>query len=91
MLKEVILPISALVGPHLDYCVQFWSLQFKRDGTSGESPVEVIKMIREHLKHLAYEERLRDLGLFSLQKTRLRRDLITVRLEHLGVVLRDTV
>jgi len=64
--REGILPLySALARPHLESCIQLQSPQHtKRHGPVGG------------MEHLSYEERLRALGLFSLQKRRLPGDLI---------------
>ena len=61
----------------MEYCIQVWGFQHRKE-------VELLERIQRRdtkmiqgLEHLSYIDRLKELGLFSLEKRRLWGDLIT--------------
>ena len=67
---------KSLVRPHLEYGSNFWAVIYKKEAISLENVQRRATRLIPELRHLNYSDRLRKLGLPSLQYRRIRSDIV---------------
>ena len=68
----------ALFRSHFDYHNQFWTPHFKKDANKLEQAKRRAARMIRGLEAKVCEERLKELSMFSLQKRRLKGDMIAL-------------
>ena len=79
--KDMFLSIKfykSIIRPHLEYAFSVWSPMFKKDQILLENVQLRATRLVKCLKHLSYEDRLKTLGMPSLEYRRERSDMIQV-------------
>ncbi len=75
--KDIFLPLyRALVRPHLEYAIQANCPYLKKDIYHIERIQRTATRWVKGLRDLSYQERLRELKLQSLEKRRIRNDMV---------------
>ena len=77
--KRILLSLyKTLVRPHLEYCSPAWSPYYKKDKQLLERVQHRFTRMLPGLKSLEYDDRLKALGMWSLEERRNRADLLEV-------------
>jgi len=74
--QDFLIIYTTYTWPHLEYCVQSWSPHLIKDTEVLEKVQRAATKLVPELRKLEYNERLKRLGLATLQRRRTRGDLI---------------
>jgi len=73
--QDFLIVYKSYIRPHLEYCIQAWSLYLQKDIYCLESVQRAATQLVRGFRNVPYEDRLRILGLTTLA-VRIERDLI---------------